>query len=77
MIGDVVLGVIAIGFGVYLIVWRHREAARVIRARNRSFERMRLKRRYGEREAGHNVRANVIVGVFGILLGIALITDLF
>jgi hypothetical protein len=34
-----------------------------------------MKRRYGEKELRHNVRAEVIVGAFWIALGVLLIAD--
>jgi hypothetical protein len=34
-----------------------------------------MKRRYGEKELRHNVRAAVIVGAFAIVLGLVLIAD--
>lgn len=72
---DVVLGLIAVGAGVFLIVRRHSQAESWIRQRNRGFELLRMKRRYGEKELRHNVRAAVIVGVFAIVLGALLIAD--
>jgi uncharacterized membrane protein HdeD (DUF308 family) len=73
---DVVLGVIAIAAGVFLIVRRHSQAQSWIEQRNRGFALLRMKRRYGEKELRHNVRAAVIVGIFAILLGVMLITDI-
>ena len=73
---DVVLGVIAIAFGIFLIVRRHHQAQSWIDQRNRGFAFFRMKRRYGEKELRHNVRAAVIVGVFAILLGVTLIADI-
>jgi len=72
---DVVLGIIAIGAGVFLIVRRHSQAASWVRQRNQGFALLRMKRRYGERELRHNVRAAMIVGAFAIVLGVLLIAD--
>jgi uncharacterized membrane protein HdeD (DUF308 family) len=72
---DVVLGVIAIAAGIFLIVRRHSQAQSWIDQRNRGFALLRMKRRYGEKELRHNVRAAVIVGAFAIVLGLVLIAD--
>jgi hypothetical protein len=72
---DVVLGLIAIGFGVFLIIRRHSQAESWVSQRNRGFGLFRMKRRYGERELRHNVRAAVIVGAFAIVVGILMIAN--
>jgi uncharacterized membrane protein HdeD (DUF308 family) len=72
---DVVLGIVAIGAGVFLIVRRQSQAESWIRQRNSGFALLRMKRRYGEKELRHNVRAAVIVGTFAIVLGILMIAD--
>jgi uncharacterized membrane protein HdeD (DUF308 family) len=72
---DVVLGIIAIAVGIFLIVQRRSQAESWNRQRNRGFELLRMKRRYGEKELRHNVRAAVIVGVFAIVLGLLMIAD--
>jgi len=72
---DVLLGIIAIGAGVFLIVRRHSQAESWIRQRNRGFELLTMKRRYGEKELRHNVRAAVIVGMFAIVLGALMIAN--
>ena len=73
---DVLLGAIAIAAGVFLVVRRHSQAQGWIDQRNRGFALLRMKRRYGEEQLRHNVRAAVIVGVFGIILGFMLIADI-
>jgi hypothetical protein len=72
---DVVLGIIAIGAGVFLILRRHSQAESWIRQRNRGFGLLRMKRGYGEKELRHNVRAAMIVGTFAIVLGILMIAN--
>jgi hypothetical protein len=73
---DRLLGFILIAFGVYLIVARRFEAERNLRYYNRTFAILRIKRRYGQRQYRHSIRAAWIVGIFAILLGVfSLIAD--
>jgi hypothetical protein len=72
---DVVLGIILIAAGVFLIVRRQSQAESWARQRNQGYAFFRMKRRYGERELRHNVRAAVIVGAFAIVLGVLMIAD--
>jgi uncharacterized membrane protein HdeD (DUF308 family) len=72
---DDVLGIILIAAGVFLIVRRQSQAESWVRQRNQGLAFFRMKRRYGERELGHNVRTAVIVGAFAIVLGVLMIAD--
>jgi hypothetical protein len=55
--------------GVWLILDRRRHAQRTIRSQNRWRRRLGL-RLYAEKQERHGVRAAVIVGVWGIVLGL-------
>jgi hypothetical protein len=54
---------------VWLILDRGRHARRTVRSQNRWRRRVGV-RLYGAKEERHGVRAAVIVGVWGILLGV-------
>jgi purine-cytosine permease-like protein len=66
---DVLPPVIAILIGGWLILDRDRHARRAVRSQNRWRRRVGL-RLYGAREQRHNIRAAVIVGAWGIALGL-------
>jgi hypothetical protein len=70
---NVVLGAVSIAGGIFLIVRRHSQAQSWVRSSNRMYSLLRMKRRYGEKELRHNVRAAVIVGASWIVLGISFI----
>jgi uncharacterized membrane protein HdeD (DUF308 family) len=73
---DVVLGIILVAAGVFLIVRRQSQAESWVRQRNQGLAFFRMKRRYGERELRHNVRAAAIVGAFAIAIGVLMIADI-
>jgi hypothetical protein len=67
---DRLIGLAAIAMGLFMIWNRRHMAAENIRFNNRRLAFFRRKRRYGEKEYRHNLRAAWIVGGFAILLGV-------
>jgi hypothetical protein len=71
--GDLLPSLAAIGLGTWLVLDRHRLGRRVVRSQNRWRRRVGL-HLYGTREARQSVRAAVIVGAWGIALGLWMLT---
>jgi hypothetical protein len=67
---DRLVGCAAIALGVFMIWNRRHMAEENIQQQNRIRQLFRMKRRYGEREYRHNLRAAWVVGTFSILLGL-------
>jgi len=67
---DRLVGCAAIALGVFMIWNRRHMAEENIQQQNRIRQLFRMKRRYGEREYRHNLRAAWVVGAFSILLGL-------
>jgi hypothetical protein len=65
--GDFLIGVILAAFGVYLIIRRKQEAASTVKQQNRFW-----RKTYGPREVKQSERAAVIVGIFSILIALAI-----
>jgi hypothetical protein len=70
---DRLIGLAAIAMGLFMIWNRDYMAEENLRFNNRRLAFFRSKRRYGQREFRHNLRAAWIVGVFTILLGLWLL----
>jgi hypothetical protein len=68
-LGDLLPPIVAIAVGVWLILDRQRHAQRTVRSQNRWRRRVGF-RLYGMREERHGIRAAVIVGAWGIVLGV-------
>ena len=58
-----------ITFGAWLILDRHHHAERAVQSQNH-WRRRFGRRLYGAREERHSIRAALIVGIWGIVLGI-------
>jgi hypothetical protein len=67
---DRLIGVAAIAMGLFMIWNRRHMAGENVKFNNRRLAFFRSKRRYGDKEFRHNLRAAWIVGVFSILLGL-------
>jgi hypothetical protein len=72
---DRLIGLAAIAMGVFMIWNRRHMADENIRFNNRMFAFLRMKRRYGEKQYRHNLRAAWIVGAFAILLGLYMLVS--
>jgi hypothetical protein len=72
---DRLIGLAMIAMGLFMIWNRRHMADENIRQQNWLREKFRLKRRYGEKEYGHNLRAAWIVGTFAILLGLYMLVS--
>jgi hypothetical protein len=72
---DRLIGLAAIALGLFMIWNRRHMADENIRFNNRTFTLLRMKRRYGEKQYRHNLRAAWIVGVFSILLGLYMLVS--
>ena len=72
---DRLIGLAAIAMGLFMIWNRRHMADENIRQQNWLRRILRMKRRYGDREFRHNLRAAWIVGVFSILLGVYLLVS--
>lgn len=70
---DRLIGLAVIALGLFMIWNRRHMADENIRQQNWLRRILRMKRRYGDREFRHNLRAAWIVGVFSILLGVYLL----
>ena len=62
---DFLLGLVSVGFGVYLITRRKQFAARTVRQQNWFW-----RRGYGAREVKHNERAAIIIGLFSFVMAV-------
>jgi hypothetical protein len=67
---DRLIGIAAVAMGLFMIWNRRHMADENIQQQNWLRRILRMKRRYGDREYRHNLRAAWIVGVFAILLGL-------
>jgi hypothetical protein len=67
---DRLIGLAAIALGIFMVWNRRYTAEENIRQQNWLRAALRSRRRYGEKEYRHNVRAAWIVGAFSILLGV-------
>jgi hypothetical protein len=67
---DRLFGLVAVAMGAFLIWNRRHLAEENIKQQNWLRAALRMKRRYGEKEYRHNLRASVVVGTFGILMGV-------
>jgi hypothetical protein len=72
---DRLIGLAAIVMGLFMIWNRRHMADENIRQQNWLRRILRMKRRYGDWEFRHNLRAAWIVGVFSILLGVYLLVS--
>jgi hypothetical protein len=72
---DRLIGLAAIALGVFMIWNRRHTAEENIRQQNWLRAALRMRRRYGEKEYRHNLRAAWIVGAFSILLGVYLLVS--
>jgi hypothetical protein len=72
---DRLIGLAVIALGVFMIWNRRHMADENIRQQNWLRAKLRMKRRYGEKEYRHNLRAGWIVGSFAILLGLYMLVS--
>lgn len=72
---DRLIGLAMIALGIFMIWNRHYMADENIRFNNRTLAFLRRKRRYGQKEYRHNLRAAWIIGTFSILLGVYMLVS--